>query len=42
MSSGSTHKREVLIIPVDFFQGQIVYSHIAEQVKDLDIGILGE
>ena len=27
---------------VDFLQGQKVYSNIAEQIKDLDIGILGE
>lgn len=42
MPSGSTHKKDVLIISVDFSKGQIVYSDIASQVKDLDIGILGE
>jgi hypothetical protein len=42
MPSGNTHKREVLIVSVDFSKGQIIYSDIAEQVKDLDIGILGE
>ena len=42
ISSGSSHKREVLVVSVDFSKGQIVYSDIAEQVKDLDIGIIGE
>lgn len=37
-----TFNREVRIISVDFSQGQVVYPNIAEQIKDIDVGILGE
>ena len=38
---GDKYGREVRIIPVDFSDGQVVYPKIAEELKDLDIGILG-
>ena len=34
------YKREVLIISVDFTQGQVVYPRLAEKLKDLEIGVL--
>ena len=34
--------REVMVIPVDFTRGQEVYPQIAEELKELDIGVLGE
>lgn len=34
--------RETLIIPVDFSHGMEIYPSLAKQLKDLDIGILGE
>lgn len=34
------YKREVLIISVDFTQGQVVYPKLAEKLKDLEIGVL--
>ena len=39
--SGNLYNRKVLIIPVDFTDGQPVYENIAKQLADLDIGILG-
>ena len=36
------YHREVLVIPVDFSRGMEIYPDLAEQLKDLDIGILGE
>ena len=30
------------MIPVDFSRGMEIYPDLAEQLKDLDIGILGE
>ena len=33
---------EVCIIPVDFSEGHELYPRIAEQLQDLDIGVLGE
>ena len=30
------------MIPVDFSRGKQIYPDLAEQLKDLDIGILGE
>ena len=30
------------MIPVDFTRGQEVYPQIAEELKELDIGVLGE
>ena len=36
------YHREVLVVPVDFSRGMEVYPYLAEQLKDLDIGILGE
>ena len=35
------HNREVRIIPVDFSDGQELYPRIAEELQDLDIGVLG-
>lgn len=34
------YKQEVLIISVDFTQGQVVYPKLAEKLKDLEIGVL--
>ena len=36
------YHREVVVIPVDFSDGLKIYPNIAEQLKDLDIGILSE
>ena len=36
------HNREVCIIPVDFSDGQEIYPRIAEELQDLDIGVLGK
>ena len=36
------YHREVLVIPVDFSRGMEIYPYLAEQLKDLDIGILGD
>ena len=36
------YQREVRIISVDFSEGKNIYPNIAEQLQDLDIGILGE
>ena len=33
--------REVVVIPVDFSDGMEIYPNIAEQLNDLDIGVLG-
>ena len=33
---------EVRIIPVDFSDGQEIYPRIAEELQDLDIGLLGK
>ena len=35
------YNREVLVISVDFIEGQHVYEDIAKQLAHLDIGILG-
>jgi hypothetical protein len=40
-AAGNLYNRKVLIIPVDFTDGQQVYENIAKQLADLDIGILG-
>ena len=42
MPAGSQYGREVLVIPVDFTEGQQVYDGIAKQLADLDIGVLGK
>ena len=34
--------REVRIIPVDFSDGPEIYPRIAEELQDLDIGLLGK
>ena len=34
--------REVLVIPVDFSDGMEIYPNLAEQLKDLDIGVLSK
>ena len=34
--------REVRIIPVDFSEGPELYPRIAEELHDLDIGVLGK
>ena len=36
------YHREVVVIPVDFSDGLEIYPNIAEQLKDLDIGILSK
>lgn len=41
-AAGNLYNRKVLIIPVDFTDGQQVYENIAKQLADLDIGILGK
>lgn len=38
---GNLYGRKVLIIPVDFTDGQQIYQDIAKQLAGLDIGILG-
>ena len=40
--TGDKYQREVRIISVDFSLGQEIYPKIAEELKDLDIGVLGE
>ena len=42
MSTEQKYHREVVVIPVDFSHGMEIYPALAEQLKDLDIGILGE
>ena len=32
---------EVVVIPIDFSDGMEIYPNIAEQLNDLDIGVLG-
>ena len=39
--SEEKYGREVRVIAVDFSAGQDIYPQIAEELKDLDIGILG-
>ena len=36
------YSREAVVIPVDFSDGLEIYPNIAEQLKDLDIGVLGK
>ena len=36
------YSREVRIIPVDFSNGMEIYPDLAEQLKDLDIGVLSK
>ena len=40
-SPGEKYGREVRMIAVDFSEGQEIYPQIEEQLRDLDIGILG-
>ena len=42
LSPEETYSCEVRIIPVDFSDGQEIYPHIAEELQDLDIGVLGK
>ena len=42
LSPEEKYGREVRVIPVDFTDGQDIYPQIEEELKDLDIGILGE
>ena len=35
------YSREVRIIPVDFSEGLEIYPKLANDLKDLDIGVLG-
>ena len=35
------HGRKTLVVPVDFSAGQAIYPAIAEQLRNLDIGVLG-
>lgn len=39
--SENKYNREVRIVVVDFTDGQEVYPRMAEELKDMDIGILG-
>ena len=41
MFTKEKYDREVIVIPVDFSDGMEVYPNIAEQLNDLDIGVLG-
>ena len=41
-SPEETYGREVCVIPVDFSDGQEIYPRIAEELQDLDIGLLGK
>ena len=34
--------RECIVIPVDFSDGFDIYSSLADQLSDLDIGVLGK
>ena len=36
------YKREVVVIPVDFSDGMDICPNIAEQLQDLDIGVLSK
>ena len=36
------YSREVRIIPADFSDGQEIYPRIAEELQELDIGVLGK
>lgn len=40
--SGQKYDRQVIIIAVDFTDGQSVYLKLAEQLNDLNIGVLSE
>ena len=42
VSTERKYYREVVVIPVDFSHGMKIYPALAEQLKDLDIGILGK
>ena len=42
MLAEEKYKRDVVIIPVDFSDGLKIYPSIAEQLKDLDIGVLSK
>ena len=42
MSTEQKYHHEVVVIPVDFSHGMEIYPALAEQLKDLDIGILGK
>ena len=37
---GEKYGRDVRVIPVDFSEGQHIYPALAEQIQDLNIGIL--
>ena len=41
-SPEETYGREVCVIPVDFSGGQEIYPRIAEELQDLNIGVLGK
>ena len=41
LSAETLYNCEVLVISVDFTDGQHVYEEIVKQLADLDIGILG-
>ena len=42
LSPEETYGCEVCVIPVDFSDGQEIYPRIAEELQDLDIGLLGK
>jgi hypothetical protein len=41
MLTGEKYGDEVVVIPVDLSDGMEIYPDIAEQLNDLDIGVLG-
>ena len=42
LSPEEKYGREVCVIPADFSGGQEIYPRIAEELQDLDIGVLGK
>ena len=42
MLAEEKYSREVVVIPVDFSDGLEIYPNIAEQLKNLDIGVLSK
>ena len=41
MLTEEKYDHEVVVIPVDFSDGMEIYPNIAEQLNDLNIGVLG-
>ena len=42
MLSGEKYSRDVRVIPVDFSSGMEIYPRLAEELKDLDVGVLSK